>query len=425
MDQDRFSSTTSQTVTKTIADKHVIFRNVQVSKMFGVSEVTVLNWIRASEETKNQLELVDYKGKKCIVNSAHNLAEMQQLSERGRKYRNKVPVKKADISHFGGMRPDHVFEILYNLEFKSRIPYKVAFLRQPEANLERYYNTEMTLDSKYLQAKLLAQDSQQTWSGHLKRDNSVNLIASSFSCPYIYKHFFQDICHKRAVETIKFIGNTEEEGQIFRQHNQHNFEKTVTNASLKTYIADIDSDPLWTILNKNNEETNVVFLLGEAFYNIEFFTRTVRNINSTLTSGDFIITNIYLNNPVYHTDFEAFNSNGSLEVIKTFIDDLHLVQGEDYEFEHVYHDVDATKKWYARTGSKKWNLVMNKEIHFHYSYDGVVKDFIWPKGAKIELANWKLWQEDFPLEAAQLGYSVVSWNTNMEQTEAMVLMQKL
>jgi hypothetical protein len=425
MDQDRFTNPNSQTITKTTEDKQVIFRNVQVSKMFGVSEVTVLNWIRASKNSKNQLELVEYKGKHCIVNSAHNLAEMQQLSEKGRKYRNKVPIKKADISHFGGMRPDHIFEILYNLEHKKRIPYKVAFIRQPEKHLERYYNTEMTLDSKYLQAKLLAQDSQQTWSGHLKRDNSVNLIATGYSCPYIYKPFFQDICNKRAVEAIKFIGNTEEEGTIFRKQNQHNFEKTVTNASLKTYTADIDGDPLWTILNKDNNHTNMVFLLGEAFYNIEFFTRTVRNINTALTSGDFIITNIYLNNPNYHTDFEAFNTNGALEVIKSFIEDLHLVQGEDYEFQHIYQGVDPSKKWYDRTGSKQWNLVMNKEIHFHYSYDGIIKDFIWPKGSIIELANWKLWQEDFPLEAAQLGYNVVSWNTNMEQTEAMVLMQKL
>jgi len=425
MDQDSFNPQISKTVTKTVADQQIIFRNVQVSKMFGVSEVTVLNWIRAALDQKNQLELVDHKGKKCIVNSAHNLAEMQQLSERGRKYRNKVPIKKADISHFGGMRPDHVFEILYNLEHNMRIPYKAAFIRQPQKQLERYYNTEMTLDSKYLQAKLLAQDSQQTWSGHLKRDNSVNLITSGYSCPYIYKGFFQELCSKRSVNSIKFIGNTEDEGIMFRKQNQAHFEKSATNASLKTYIADIDGDPLWTVFDKGNHDTNMVFLLGEAFYNIQFFTSTVRNINSTLTKGDFIITNIYLNNPTYHTDFDAFNTNGALEVMKAFIEDLHLKQGDDYEFEHVYQDVDATKKWYARTGSKKWNLVMNKEIHFHFSYDGIAKDFIWPKGARIELANWKLWQEDFPLEAAQLGYSVVSWNTNMEQTEAMVLMQKL
>lgn len=427
MDHTQFSSvsTSKSSVTKTVSTKNYVFRNVQVSKMFGVSEVTVINWIRSSEEQKNNLELIESNGKKCIVNSPHNIAEMQLLSDKGRKYRNKVPIKKSDISHFGGMRPDHIFEILYNLNNKNRIPYKVAFLRQPESSLQRYYNTEMTLDSKYLQAKLLAQDSQQTWAGHLKRDTSVNIITSGFSCPYIYKHFIQDICTKRSVDSIKFIGNTEEECSIFRLLNQSNFQKSVTNSTLKTFTADLDSDPLWTILDKNQDELNVVFLLGEAFYNIEYFTKAVRNINTTLTKGDFIVTNICLNNPSYHTDFDGFNAINSLEVIKSFIDDLRLEQGEDYEFEHIYEDIDPSKKWYARRGSKKWNLILNKEIHFHYSYDGVIKDFIWQKGSTIELANWKLWQEDFPLEAAQLGYSVVSWNTNMEQTEAMVLMQKI
>lgn len=415
----------SRSQNSTASESNEVLKNVQVSKMFGVSEPSVLNWIRASTENKNELELIEYKGKMCIANTPHNLAEMQQLADKGRKYRNKVPIKKVNLSHFGTLREDHLFEMLYNLEHQKRISYKSAFIQQTPEQLERFFNTEMTLDSKYLQAKLLVQDSQQTWTGHLKRDHAVNLITTSYSCPYTYKSYFQDVCAKRPVESVKFIGLNDAQGEVFKDLNQSTFEKSNIKAPLKISTADVDDDPLWSIFNKDKSEVNVVMLLGEAFYNIEFFVRCVRNINRTLTSGDFIITNIYLNNPSSQTDFDGFSTDGTQELMFNIIKELDLENEEDFELENVFQDIDPSKKWYARTGSKKWNMVTQKEIHFHYSYDGVIKDFIWPKSSKIELANWKLWQEDFPIEAAKLGYSVVSLNTNMEQTEAMVLMQKL
>jgi len=425
MDLSTAATTTKSPVATVKSDHPMVFRNAQVSKMYGVSEPTVYNWIISATEHKNQLELVEFRGKLCIVNSAHNLAEMQQLAEKGRKYRNKVPVKKIDISHFGGSRPDHIFEMLYNLQFRHSISYKSAFLRQSEPQFEKFFNTEMTLDSKFLQAKLLVQDSQQTWAGHLKRDNSVNLITTSFSCPYVYRSFIHDICQKRPVDSIKFVGMSDMETDVFRYVNQPFFEKSSTRANFRTFVADIDADPLWPIFDKERNQTNIVILLGEAFYDINFFVRTVRNINRTLTPGDFIITNINLSHAMHHTDFDMFNTDGSMEVMEGFIGQVGLERDEDYNFEYIYEDVDPSKKWYARTGSKKWYLNTTKEIHVHYSYDGVMKDFTWGKNTLIEIASWKLWQEDFPLEAAQLGYNVVSWNTNMEQTEAMVLMQKL
>jgi transposase len=402
-----------------------VFRNVQISKMFGVSEPTVINWIRAALEQKNQLDVAEYRGKWCIVHSPHNLSEMQILSEKGRKYRNKVPIKKVEISHLGQLRTDHTFELLHYLEYLYRIPSKFTHLRYRPSDLEKFFNTESTIDSKFLQAKLLSQDSQQTWTGHLKRDAMVNLTATSYSAPYVYKSYLQDVCQKRHVEQIKFIGMRQEESEIFRGQNMNFLEKNIPSLNLQTYTCDVDHDPLYTVFNKSAHQVNMVILLGEVFYNIGFFVKVVRNINRTLTPGDYIITNICLNNPAYHTDFEGFTSESSLSSIRPILQDLNLEVGEDFEWEHVYEDKDPTKKWYARTGSKKWFLTTAKEIHFHYAYNGVVKDFIWNKGTQIELANWKLWEEDFNLEAAKLGYNVVSWNTNMEQTEAMVLMQKV
>lgn len=405
--------------------KGEVFKNVQIAKMFGVSEPTAINWIKSSLDQKNQLELVEYRGKFHILNTPHNLAEMQHLSEKGRKYRNKVPTKRIDISSIGQFRQDHAFEILYHMEHLYRLPNKFGFLARSMADLERFFNPDSAVDTKYLQHKLLVQDSQQTWAGHMRRDKMVNIIVPGYASTYVYNSFLKEVCQKRHVKQFKFIGLSEDEVTAFRNQNQQAFEKNMPQVRFQTYVADIDADQAWSIFQKKSDEVNIVMLLGEVFYDIGFFVKVVRNINRTLTPGDFILTNIALNNPSYHTDFELFQSDSSLKDMRNVLNMTGIEIGEDFEFAHTYEGIDPTKKWYARTGSKQWSMHTNKEIHFHYIFDGVQRKFMWPKHSNIQIASYKLWQEDFSLEAAKLGYNVVSWNTNMEQTESLVLMQKV
>jgi hypothetical protein len=402
-----------------------VLKNVQVSKMFGVSEPTVINWIKSALEQKNRLTVAENKGKWCIVNSPHNLSEMQFLSDKGRKYRNKVPIKKTDISHLNDLRQDHLLELLQNLEHNHQIPFKFIFLKQRRDFQEKYFNPDVSVDNHFLQAKLLVQDSQQTWSGHVKRDASLNIICTSYASPYIYRSFLTEIGSKRRVDNLRFVSLSKDEAEVFHSQNQVWLDKLGSKSKVQMIISDIDNDPAWSIFQKDTGQFNLLSLLGDVFYDISFFTRVVKNVSRCMSAGDFIITNILLNNPSYQTNFDCFLTDSVQNSVRSILEDLNLKQGEDCEIEYCYEDIDPTAKWFARRGTKKMFLNIHKEIHLHFDNGQVSRDIIWPKGSQIELANWKLWEGDFFLEAAKLGFNFVTFNTNMEQTEAFVLMKKI
>jgi transposase len=405
-------------------DLQHMFKNVEVSKKFGVSEVTVLNWIKASQQGRNNLEIMESKGKIYILDTPENIEEMQILSDIGRKYRNKPALKRVTIDQLE-IRQDHYHELLHAIQNYKNIPFKVGFSIHTDEQWSQFYSAEGALDPFLLQSKLLIQDCYTVWLSHFPRNSELNLVFSGYSSPYTYRNLIDEIQAKRPIANIKWIFPSKEAEKVFLEANTTWLEAIPEEISYYTFVADIESDPMWSVLTKNPGEANVVFLLGEIFFDAKYSSEVIRNFNRTMTTNDLLVSNALLDLPSARESFDEFDNERVLNTVAPLLNELELYNGEDYEFSYKYHGSDPNKKWFERRGSKTWNLTVNKEIEFNFKFGTHQKTIIWEKDSVIKLAEWKLWDDNVSLEFSKLNYQIVSFNTNAERSQSLILAQRL
>jgi SAM-dependent methyltransferase len=64
------------------------FKNSELTTTYHVALNTVLNWIKAAQQGKLDLELVDVQGRNYIANTARNVSALDELVSKRKKYRN-------------------------------------------------------------------------------------------------------------------------------------------------------------------------------------------------------------------------------------------------------------------------------------------------------------------------------------------------
>ncbi|HEY5667590.1 MAG TPA: hypothetical protein VIR03_00330, partial [Candidatus Saccharimonadales bacterium] len=84
------------------------FKIRELTRLYGVSDKAVRNWIEKAKLGKLNLELTVLDGKTYIKDSFHNSAVLEQVVLRGKKYHNKRAV------HL--VTPSHAFYELYTLD---------------------------------------------------------------------------------------------------------------------------------------------------------------------------------------------------------------------------------------------------------------------------------------------------------------------
>ena len=105
------------------------YKNIEISKQYGVSATTVTAWIENALASKNNLTVEMVEGKfRVLVNSSNDL-ELKRLAEDGKKYKNVDSVKKYEVGNdfYEIFTPLEILEIIRNLEYRNLLNLKYSY----------------------------------------------------------------------------------------------------------------------------------------------------------------------------------------------------------------------------------------------------------------------------------------------------------
>jgi hypothetical protein len=105
------------------------FKNVELTRLYPVSEAAVRKWIEAARNGKLDLQLYEQNGKRHIANTAHNQRVIEGLVERGKKYKNsrghKVVTPKDEFYKLFNKK--QILDIISNVDIYNEIPSQYGY----------------------------------------------------------------------------------------------------------------------------------------------------------------------------------------------------------------------------------------------------------------------------------------------------------
>lgn len=118
------------------------FKNIELAKIYKVSEKTIGNWIDATRKRKIDLQLYNIDDRYFILNNSHNHSIMQALAAKGKKFKNKKASKvlspKEDFYKI--FNENHVIDIICNIESYKEIPYQYSYFDKGAEAWDKYIN---------------------------------------------------------------------------------------------------------------------------------------------------------------------------------------------------------------------------------------------------------------------------------------------
>src|SRR5258708_4775480 len=100
------------------------FKNIELAKLYAISEGTVRRWIDASQNSKLDLQLFEHDGMSSIANTTKNLQMVEDLVAKGKKSSN-VRWRKSvtpAAEFYDLYNDDQICDIISNLEIHHEIP---------------------------------------------------------------------------------------------------------------------------------------------------------------------------------------------------------------------------------------------------------------------------------------------------------------
>jgi uncharacterized SAM-dependent methyltransferase len=145
------------------------FKNTELAKLYNVSEKSVRNWIDATRQGKLDLQLLEQSDRFYIADTAKNAALIQQLVDKGKKYKNSRGFKAITPANefYELFDPKAIFDIVSNLDIYREIPLQYS-----------YFNGGAKIWDEYVQ-RLSSEESPNILT------NTVELL--DLSSPYLKK----------------------------------------------------------------------------------------------------------------------------------------------------------------------------------------------------------------------------------------------
>jgi len=102
----------------------IYFTHQELAATYHVSVKTVRNWIESAKEGKLVLALHETNGRSYISNTASNIAQIEQLAEKGKKYRphRAVKVVTPRVEFYNLYNQAQIYDIIMNLDIHKEIP---------------------------------------------------------------------------------------------------------------------------------------------------------------------------------------------------------------------------------------------------------------------------------------------------------------
>ncbi len=376
------------------------FKNSELTKTYKVALNTVLNWIKAAQNGKLDIELVKKGERFFIANTARNINALNDLAISRKKYRNSRTARRV-VPH------DHFYEVYSESEILDIVA--TLDVRREVPRAYNYFDDGAHYWDKYAH-ELEAQDTPNI----MNRTRSL-LDANQGYIDTLIKPFHRvnviDIGVGNALPVRSFLGNLLSSGKLGRYlaldispgmleiaeqnikswfDDKINFEGhkiDITHERFGNFLAN-------EYLNNQSESTiNLILFLGGTLGNLRAPADTLAVIANSMGRADMLLMSQKLDSTRtrHYFDFNTSPNNPSLAPIHRFVFDMLNIDESLYRVEMGFHPEHHAR--YIRV-----HLIVSLQIEFRLA-DGI-RLISLEKGDSILL--WYFWQQTLPEVSDQL-----------------------
>ena len=377
-----------------------------IANNLGISNATVSGWIADAKTGQNSLEIESGR----IVDSFRNQEEMQRLYEKGRGhlkkiYKEDILAPKKFLTLFDS---DQLIEFVSDLE-KGEINEKFSYLDKEGAeNWNAIYESEasnLQSNSYFLLKNLF------NWiSPYLSNQSKYNVfdVGPGNALPIL--DFLQPLMKDKKLDKYFALDISKDINEVAKK----NIEKLLPNVFGEAIIADIEHTRFGKYFYENLSEktSNLIFFIGGTISNIIDRPRVFKNIQSGMTSGDFL---------VFTFSLDTDENRKGLSYVLNKESDRH----QNWLPEFLGIEIDPTKNnaVYNHEGNYKYKtFTVDKDYNITFPIFKQNKTVFLKKGSEIK--TWRHYLINFgqvEKELNQAGLEIVVFNKDLTRQTGMMI----
>ncbi|HEY5667591.1 MAG TPA: L-histidine N(alpha)-methyltransferase [Candidatus Saccharimonadales bacterium] len=328
------------------------FKNTELAKIYNVSEKSVRNWIQASEESKLDLRLFEHNDKKYIANTARNTSIIEELVERGKKYKNSRSFKTVRPSDkfYKLYSTKQIIDIISNLDIYQESPLQYTYFNSGARRWDDYTRHLLKDDaSNALTNTVNLLEINQAYIDELvKNYTSVNIIdlgvGNALPVRQILSHFLESHQLKRYIG----IDISQDLLDIAQQNITAWFNGQV---KFEGYIRDIVYERFDDLLVSEafgadaGLTINLVFFLGGTLANFREPDHALATIHDSMGKNDLLFFTKKLDNDKSRRFFElATPGNQAIDLVLALLN----IDKSYYTLDQLFDEGKKAREVYAR-----------------------------------------------------------------------------
>lgn len=369
------------------------FKNVELAKLYNISESTVRNWIKMAKEGKIGLILHATKGHYYIANIASNVPIIENLIEENRKYRNSLASKTIEPNprFYRIFDPKHVHDIVRNLEINREIPRFYNFFDEG-ADLWDDYATQLAeqpTSTLLNQTVNLLHENCNYLDARLKNFQKVNIIDIGVGNVLPAKGILTRLLAQGRLNRYIAIDISRRMLQIAERNVKEWFEDRVT---FESHQFDITHERFSEITRRiysseqSEKMTNLVLLLGATPSNFRHPDDAFRTIRDSMNPRDLLlytdkIETLEMHPEWFEFEYDSMPKRMTLSPRHRLVIDLLNIDERYYDVEMGF-DADKRQR-YVRARLKV-------ALTLKFDFEDGERALEFEKGDTILL--WRSWQ---------------------------------
>lgn len=348
------------------------FKNVELAEKYRVSLGTIRNWIEAAQTNKSDLEVFTENDRTYIVNTASNIAKMEEMVKKRRKYRNTKAVKKVKPQKrfYELFTEEQIYDIATGLEIHHEVPLQYNYFDNGADNWNSYVNrlSEEDIENSFNAAQDLLKSNVSMFDRLLKKYKRINIVDIGAGNAMPAKCVLEYLLENNKLGRYMAIDISPRMLEIAEKNIKKWFGNKV---SFEGYVRNVNHDRFADLLIPEyaradyKETVNVILHLGYTIHNMQRPENGYRTIYDSIGKNDLLVEDIKLDSETSRTyfDFDASLSKGgrTLSPLNELVFELWNLDESLYEVELGYDD--TIKQRYERI---RFTTAIDLEIDFKH-----------------------------------------------------------
>ena len=328
------------------------FKNTELAKLYNISEKSVRNWIDSSEMGKLDLQLHKEKGKSFVANTSANTKIIENLVQKGKKYKNTRGFKTLQPSEkfYSLYSPKQVIDIISNLDIHREIPVQYTYFNSGAKRWDDYTRNLLEADeTNALSNTVNLLDVNIKYLDELLEGYAnVNIIDLGVGNALPVRSFLNHFIDKGTLRRYIGIDISKELLDIAEQNIREWFGNKV---HFEGHVRDIVYDRFDDLLvsesfgDKAESTINIVLFLGGTLSNFRDPEHALSTIHDSMGKGDLMFFTKKLDTERARRFFElAAPGNQAIDLVLHFLN----VDKSYYNLEPVFDEQKKARELYAR-----------------------------------------------------------------------------